>query len=779
MKKAGESDTLGEVKDERSQKRHFLSLVYMNEDLASKDDMLTAANLQTICEAENQLLAHPDYPAICYKGASPVGYTEKDGDKCARQQLSILSLFYLPWVDDSPAFDKDSPFYAFAGSSDGELAAMQIFGGVPVLYAKHPDAPTSEADLWDGHARKCGALSAEYVQERSAQLIEMLDQSDSARQILGFFLSLNVEKQGRSELTRSNLVVSGAPLPGYDSADDRRGEQRKVYDSIYRDMEADFWAYFGMVNSNTKSAYASRKPIVGGIAGSAAVDAGVDMRYIGPWAEFEFDRMVNADLMWVSGSVAFVYFYILFHTRSVFLACMSMFQIFLSLPLAFFVYRVIGQVLRNVLSPRTSARSAPPPTADPLCLPPSLRAAQIDYFVQLHILTIFLVLGVGADDVFVFVDSHKQAKVTAGLDTQLKRMLFTWSHTAQSVLNTSVTTGVAFCSTAITEVMPISSFGIYAAIAIAMNYILTITFFPLVVLMYENDVAACWNCIRRRPREEPVPFGLDAAEPSGTAVAPTAANVAKHAAAAAQGAKATAAGAGETVSAPYATPGEQLRPAERFFRNYYAPLLNWAPTERKWFKPVSLALVCMWAGLGSTGAFYAFKLRPPTKQEQWFTADHMYTGFGDIMSNRFLSGAEDSYVSMELVFGVEGLERSDEYVRWNPSENRGTTIFDETFDVRERKGQQALRRVCEAMRVAECASKSCVGGFKRFAQPDELYCPIEQFDEWCARRRSRELSRRCGAPCRTARPHMCFPPACSAQVCRGALQRVRHRNLEL
>jgi len=705
-KAGGLTDNVGDVKAERTQTRDFLTLIYQHEQLNSTADIITAGNLKTICEAENVLLNHPDYPKVCYKGASALGYTQSaDGRRCAKQQLSIATIYYQAWSDDASIYDKDSADYLFADSSKAELAFMQIFLGVPVIHGKPKAAPGADAELFRGHRRVCDELPAEYVKDRTKQLIKLLDHSDDARQIIGFFLSADVEKQERTELTRSNLVVSGGPLTGYDSKDDRKDEQQEVYDVLYERMELDFWEYFGLVNSNLKSAYASRKPIVNGIAGSPAVDRGVDIRYLGPWAQSEFDRIVNADLMWVFGSVLFVYMYILFHTQSAWLASMGMLQIFLSLPIAFFVYRVIGQ---------------------------------IDYFVQLHILTIYLVLGVGADNVFCFCDAYKQAKVMPALATQLQRMLWTWSHSAQAVLNTSVTTAIAFCATAITPVMPISSFGIYAAIAIVMNYVLTITFFPLVVHMYENDVTTCWAVLRRQPHPELVPMGLDEpeppAEPNGTAVQPLpvpdeGAVAAKHAALASDGVDLTS---DVPSNLPYATPGEKLRPAERFFRQYYAPMLNWAPTKHAWLKPVSIGLVCFWATLGGVGARFAFKLRPPTKQEQWFTADHMYTGFGDISSNRFLSGAEDSYVDMQIVLGVAGFERSDNFVVWNPSKNRGKATFDASFDIRERDGQEALRELCDAMRDVPCTVKSCVGGFVRFIRPGELYCPIEEFDEWCA-----------------------------------------------
>ena len=84
----------------------------------------------------------------------------------------------------------------------------------------------------------------------------------------------------------------------------------------------------------------------------------------------EFLRLSNGDLALSCSAMFFVFAYIWFHTGSLWLTSTAMAQILLSLPVAFFIYRVIFQ---------------------------------ITFFTQLHILAVFLVLGVGADDVFVCV----------------------------------------------------------------------------------------------------------------------------------------------------------------------------------------------------------------------------------------------------------------------------------------------------------------------------------------------------------------------------------------
>jgi predicted RND superfamily exporter protein len=84
----------------------------------------------------------------------------------------------------------------------------------------------------------------------------------------------------------------------------------------------------------------------------------------------------------------------------------------------------------------------------------------------MHILVVFLILGVGADDVFVFVDKWKLTNEKLPLDIRLHETI---DHALQAIFNTSFTTIIAFVATAISPIMPISAFGIFAAMAIFVN----------------------------------------------------------------------------------------------------------------------------------------------------------------------------------------------------------------------------------------------------------------------------------------------------------------------
>ena len=96
-------------------------------------------------------------------------------------------------------------------------------------------------------------------------------------------------------------------------------------------------------------------------------------------------------------------------------------------------------------------------------------------------------LGVGADDLFVFTDAFKQtARLPPHISTSLpNRIAVAYERASGSVFNTSFTTAVAFLATAVSPVMPLGAFGIFSAIAIMINYFLVCTWWPCVLVVWE------------------------------------------------------------------------------------------------------------------------------------------------------------------------------------------------------------------------------------------------------------------------------------------------------
>ena len=71
------------------------------------------------------------------------------------------------------------------------------------------------------------------------------------------------------------------------------------------------------------------------------------------------------------------------------------------------------------------------------------------------------------------------------LDYKRKRIQFAYERAAVAVFNTSFTTAMAFVSTGISPIMSIATFGWFAATCIIMNYVLTVTWYPSVIMIKE------------------------------------------------------------------------------------------------------------------------------------------------------------------------------------------------------------------------------------------------------------------------------------------------------
>ena len=88
----------------------------------------------------------------------------------------------------------------------------------------------------------------------------------------------------------------------------------------------------------------------------------------------EVKYVAVGDMPLTAGSALFVFIYLAIHMRSLPLAIYGMFQTGLAFPLSYFLYNIIFR---------------------------------ITYFASIHLVTIFIILGVAADDYFVFNDTWR------------------------------------------------------------------------------------------------------------------------------------------------------------------------------------------------------------------------------------------------------------------------------------------------------------------------------------------------------------------------------------
>merc|ERR1711965_406697 len=154
--------------------------------------------------------------------------------------------------------------------------------------------------------------------------------------------------------------------------------------------------------------------------------------------------MQMMDSLFMLCTIVFVSLLIRVHTGSSVYTCAATAQILMSIPVTAFFYRIVFR---------------------------------IDYFGTLHLCSIFLVLGIGADDNFVLFDAWRQAHtdvpaVDDSNEITLRRLLYAFARTMDAVFSTSLTTALAFLCMGLSPIMPVRTFGIFAAMIVVCNYVM-------------------------------------------------------------------------------------------------------------------------------------------------------------------------------------------------------------------------------------------------------------------------------------------------------------------
>lgn len=112
---------------------------------------------------------------------------------------------------------------------------------------------------------------------------------------------------------------------------------------------------------------------------------------------------------------------------------------------------------------------------------------QVTFFSNLHSLVVFIVLGIAADDIFVFVDGWRQsANINLFKHDVKRRMAYSFRRAVRAMAVTSSTTSVAFMANYFSPLMPIKAFGIFAGIIIPVNYLLVVMVFPPATIFFET-----------------------------------------------------------------------------------------------------------------------------------------------------------------------------------------------------------------------------------------------------------------------------------------------------
>ena len=403
--------------------------------------------------------------------------------------------------------------------------------------------------------------------------------------------------------------------------DDREDDQRAEIGEGWLDaVEASLFRRFAM-----KARFLST-PYMGLVN-----ENGTDVRfYAGYLRSKDSQRIIGYDLSWAGASILAVWVYMTAHTGSAFIATLGMFEILASFPVSIFLYRVLFRV---------------------------------SYLGNIQILSVFVVLGVGADDVFVFFDAFKQSAYehTAVAGTTLTRVTYAAKRASKAIFVTSLTTAVAFAATALSDVMPIAAFGALSAIMIFVLFALNVLFFPPALVIYDRWLMNQRNAEARRTtgregcRARVYAFFFAGRAGRGETRGETR-DVKNEASMSFDSESsddvAVDVRVAETESRFRVTSLREsrvdvakLRRVERFYREPFFALVA---------HPVGKFLVVAgFAALLVFGVVMASQLETPAEQEAWYPDTHLMQSFSN-NRRRFMSSDEDRVVPVDVYWGLGG-----------------------------------------------------------------------------------------------------------------------------
>jgi predicted RND superfamily exporter protein len=176
-------------------------------------------------------------------------------------------------------------------------------------------------------------------------------------------------------------------------------------------------------------------------------------------------KILTTDGLKAITSFIAVFFYLRFMIGSGFLATVGMLQIFLSLPLAWFIFSFV---------------------------------LKIKYFSTLNVLCVFIVCAIGADDIFIFMDAYRLStlKCKGYSECFETRMNWVLCRSGSAMLVTSATTCAAFLSTLISPIAGTRSFGLFAALVVLFDYILVMSLYCSAVVVYHFYFEGKKGCCR-------------------------------------------------------------------------------------------------------------------------------------------------------------------------------------------------------------------------------------------------------------------------------------------
>ena len=137
-----------------------------------------------------------------------------------------------------------------------------------------------------------------------------------------------------------------------------------------------------------------------------------------------------------------------------------------------------------------------------------------------------------------------------------------------------------------------------------------------------------------------------------------------------------------------------MRVIERFFLDAYGPCMA---------TKLRLIPLVLFSGYFLWSVSWALKMEPPVSRELWFPGSHMMERYQARMGE-FFGGDQVNYRRVDLVWGIEGVDRSElnrwvpynEEIRCGPAGDkpspRGCVVWDDGLKASTHAAQRLLQR---------------------------------------------------------------------------------------
>mmetsp|Transcript_12091 Transcript_12091/g.24707 ORF Transcript_12091/g.24707 Transcript_12091/m.24707 type:complete len:1010 (+) Transcript_12091:76-3105(+) len=325
-----------------------------------------------------------------------------------------------------------------------------------------------------------------------------------------------------------------------------------------------------------------------------------------------------------------------FNCKGFFLAFMGFFEILISVPMSFGLFALFGS----------------------------------EYISFLQFMGLFIIMGIGADDIFVFIDAYWQSKDLLKDDTEEIQFVHCYRRAAAAMCVTSCTSGVAFFATAISPVPAVAAFGLTMGFMVFCDFFLVITWFPAAVLIGERYLQCC-----KKP--EPPPKKEEEAEKD-----------------------------------PWDSDPVKVGMVEKWFRSFYLDTVGdqrYAGALCLFFSVFILVWLTKAGDLKVTGDL-----------PENFDENHMFTRFRDIVVDGFPQSGGIPKIDVSVFFGLDG-ENPVNRDGLDPQSDKVSNFayYDSSFDLTKHETQSSIAHLCNAI-----ASNST------YVYEKQVYCFMDDFKDF-------------------------------------------------